>query len=70
MENDLGLGFLPYEFAEKALRDGRVVRLRLEEPIPERHICLVQDTGRGLSAAARKLRELLQEDRVEKLPAD
>lgn len=59
VENDLGLGFLPYEFAEKSLREGRVVRLRLEEPIPERHICLVQDTRNSLGPAARALRQLL-----------
>lgn len=59
VENDLGLGFLPYEFAEKALRDGRVVRLELAEPIPERHICLVQDTRNSLGPAARALRQML-----------
>ena len=59
VENDLGLSFLPREFAEKALRDGRVVRLRLEEPIPERHICLVQDTRNSLGPAARALRQML-----------
>lgn len=59
VENDLGVGFLPHEFAEKALQEGRVVRLQLEEAIPERHICLVQDTRNSLSPAARTLRQML-----------
>ena len=59
VENGLGVGFLPREFAEQALQDGRVVRLRLKEPIPERHICLVQDTRNSLGPAARALRQML-----------
>lgn len=70
VENGLGVGFLPETFARESLESGRTVRLRLWEPIPPRQICLVQDPGRALSAAARKLRELLREDTEEKLPAD
>ena len=59
IENDLGLGFVPEKFAGKALEAGRVVQLKLKETIPERRICLVQDTRSSLSAAARKLQQML-----------
>ena len=59
IENDLGLGFVPEKFAGEALEAGRVVQLKLKETIPERRICLVQDTRSSLSAAARKLQQML-----------
>jgi len=59
VENDLGLGFVPEEFAAEALRTGRVIQVRLRETIPERRICLVQDTRSSLSAAARTLQQML-----------
>lgn len=61
IENGLGLGFVPEEFAREALAAGRVVRLRLREAIPIRHICLIEDTRAGLSPAARTLRQMLRE---------
>ena len=59
IENDLGLGFVPEKFAGEALEAGRVVQLKLKETIPERRICLVQDTRSSLSAVARKLQQML-----------
>ena len=59
IENDLGLGFVPEEFAKEALGAGRVVRLKLRETIPERRICLVQGPKSGLGAAARILQQML-----------
>lgn len=59
IENGLGLGFVPEEFARAALDQRRIVQMELRETIPERHICLVQDTRNSLSPAARALRQLL-----------
>ena len=59
VENGLGLGFVPEEFAVEALRAGRVVRIHLKETLPERRICLVEDTRSTLSTAARTLRQML-----------
>lgn len=61
VRSGLGLGFLPYEFAREELQAGRVIRLDLIEPIPERHICLIQDEHRGLSVAARTFQKMLCE---------
>lgn len=55
IKNDLGLGFLPEEFATQALLDKEVFRINLKETIPPREICLITDTGRSLSIAAREL---------------
>lgn len=59
VQNDLGLGFLPEEFAMEALEKKAVFRVRLREEIPPRHICLLRDAGRPLSAAARELERVL-----------
>ena len=59
VKNDLGLGFLPQSLANDALRTGQAVQLQLEEPLPERYICLVYDTQRAPSVAARALQGML-----------
>lgn len=61
VENGLGVGFVPGEFAREALRAGHVVQMRLKETIPKRHICLVEDTRRSLGTAARTLQQMLFE---------
>ncbi|MCI9504907.1 MAG: LysR family transcriptional regulator [Clostridia bacterium] len=58
IENNLGVGFLP-EFFLKA--ESRTLPVLLEEPLPERTICLVKATDRPLSIAAQRLeQEILQ----------
>lgn len=59
VKNGLGLGFLPQAFAEEALESGSVVQLRLLDPIPGRHICMVWDSHGGLGDPARILRQML-----------
>lgn len=65
IENGLGLGFVPEEFAREALDAGRIAQIRLKEIIPTRHICLIEDTRSSLSPAARTLRQMLQAARAE-----
>ena len=62
---ELGLGFLPEFFAREALEKGEILQVRLMEPIPERSICLVRDSGRPLSAAALALEKALLDQRRE-----
>lgn len=59
VQNDLGLGFLPWEMAREALQKGEVVEVHLTEPLPPRQICLVKDKGRPQSIAARELERML-----------
>lgn len=56
---DLGLAFLPEPFAHEALERCEICRIPLAEPIPQRQVCLVRDTRRPLSVAARAFEKLL-----------
>lgn len=53
---DIGLGFVPEEMAEAALREEAVFPVRLRERIPERQIVLIEDKSRPLSGAALALK--------------
>lgn len=55
VESNLGLGFLPREFAAESLARGEIIQIPLEEELPERHICLVKEKDRPLSMVARQL---------------
>lgn len=59
VKNDLGLGFLPEFFAKDALECGEVYQIPLLDQIPQRQVCLVKDTSRTLSIAAREFEKLL-----------
>ena len=58
--HDIGLGFLPRRLAEPAMESGDVFELSLKESVPLRHISLVRDRSRPLSAAAETLAELTE----------
>lgn len=60
--HNLGIGFYPEALALEPIARGEVLPIRLVEPIPEREICLIRDTSRPESIAARKLMEYLQRD--------
>ncbi|MBC8535101.1 LysR family transcriptional regulator [Feifania hominis] len=64
IRNNLGIGFLPREFATRALAEGEVFELKLYERIPQRSICLVLDTHRAIGAAGRRLQEMLSAARA------
>lgn len=61
VRNNLGLGFLPEEFVRDALEREEVVRIPLKEEIPLRFISLLYDEKRGMSVAAKKLRDQLEQ---------
>lgn len=65
IRNHLGVGFLPKWFATEALSRGEVFQVKLEETIPDRYICLVQDTSRPMSVAAQELIRMIQEEAAE-----
>lgn len=56
---DLGIGFLPEFFAEDALAKKEVFRIKLNCELPSRSICIVTDTSRPMSIAAKELEKLL-----------
>ena len=58
----LGIGFLPYRTAEEALKRGELFAVQTREMLPERRISLLEYEGHSLSLAARRLRDMLEED--------
>lgn len=62
--NDLGVGFVPEELAVEAIAEKRAVSLRLREEIPERSICLLKNTTKPVSAAAKVLEKFILEKRA------
>lgn len=53
--NNLGIGFVPSFYAKSSLSEGKCFEIRLKETLPSRSICIVQDSGRTLTAAAKEL---------------
>ena len=58
---NLGIGNVMRDFAKPYLEDGRLFELRFNKIIPKRHFCVVLDAKNPMSAAARKLMQLIQE---------
>ncbi len=55
VEYDLGIGFYPEALVQGALERGRVFRIPLTDPLPERTFCVIVDHSRSLSTAAAAL---------------
>ena len=53
---ELGLAFVPEAMAQEAIQRNEIVQIPLREEIPKRNICMVYDSRRPLSAAARQLK--------------
>ncbi len=62
IEHNLGIGFLPPEFASQALRAGGVFRIQIPEEVPARRILLVYDEEYPQSIAAAAFRRFLIEE--------
>ena len=56
---NLGVGCVMKEFAAEYLESGKLFELRFNKIIPKRDFCVVTDSRNPLSAAARKLLELI-----------
>ncbi len=59
IRNNLGIGFVSENLAREDLESGKVVQIPLDEKIPLRSICLVEDTSRSLNPCACQLAKLL-----------
>ena len=53
--NNLGIGFVPFFYAKSALINEECFEVKLQESLPSRSVCIVQDAGRTLTAAAKEL---------------
>ena len=59
VSHNLGIGFVPYSFAESSLINGSVFQLNIVDPIPRRSICIAVNKEFPLSVAAGKMVGLL-----------
>lgn len=59
IKHDLGIGYMPEIFAKEAIAKGEVYELSLQEEIPSRQICFVENEQYPLSIAAKELKSLL-----------
>lgn len=67
--HDLGIGFVPDAFVMNHTGKEQLYVIPLEEEIPVRSICLVEDTGRPLSVAANTLKNMLKRNSPSLPPA-
>lgn len=59
VSHNLGIGFVPIDFARTALEDGTVFHLDIADADFKRSVCVVTDSARPLSVAAGELLRLL-----------
>ena len=57
---NLGIGCVVRDFAAEALESGLLFELRFNKMIPRRQICVVNDRKMPVSAAAKKLLEIME----------
>ncbi|MFV0362921.1 MAG: LysR family transcriptional regulator [Suipraeoptans sp.] len=62
VKNNLGIAFIPEEFATTAINNGEVIKISLVQQIPSRSICMVTDSSRSLNIAANKLKKMILRD--------
>lgn len=59
IKSGLGIGFLPEFMAKQDLVQGNIVQIDVSDLQPEREILLLEDATKSLSAAAKKLKNIL-----------
>ena len=61
VKHNLGLGFIPAEFADSELKSGQVFEIKVKEKLPERNIILIYDKEYPQSIAAKEFQKFLKE---------
>lgn len=62
VQNNLGIGFMQYRMAKKAIESGEIFRLKIKESIPPRNICAVTCTKYPFSVPAQKFIQSIMEN--------
>lgn len=57
---NVGIGFVPRLFAKRALQEGLVFEVPLQDPLPERSICLLLNPSHTLSLACKRFLSFLR----------
>ena len=61
VRHNLGLGFIPAEFADAELKSGQVFEIKVKDKLPERNIVLIYDMEYPQSIAAKEFQKFLKE---------
>lgn len=61
VKHNMGMGFIPPEFAKDAIALGEVMEIKLDEPLTDRCVTMVYDSDAPQSTAAREFRGFLKE---------
>ena len=61
VRHNLGLGFIPAEFADAELKSGQVFEIKVKEKLPERNIILIYDAEYPQSIAAKEFQKFLKD---------
>ena len=61
VRHNLGLGFIPAEFADAELKSGQVFEIKVKEKLPERNIILIYAMEYPQSIAAKEFQKFLKE---------
>ena len=61
VRHNLGLGFIPAEFADAELKSGQVFEIKVKEKLPERNIVLIYDMEYPQSISAKEFQKFLKE---------
>ena len=61
VRHNLGLGFIPAEFADAELKSGQVFEIKVKEKLPERNIVLIYDMENPQSIAAKEFQKFLKD---------
>lgn len=61
VRHNLGLGFIPAEFADAELKSGQLFEIKVKEKLPERNIILIYDMEYPQSIAAKEFQKFLKE---------
>ncbi|MGN0242242.1 MAG: LysR family transcriptional regulator [Candidatus Weimeria sp.] len=55
VKNNLGLAFIPEPMAEYSIKNKEVVKIDLEEKIPDRKICMIRNAAKPMGIASEEL---------------
>lgn len=59
IKHNFGLGFLPEDMVSDSINSGEVIKIRVKESLPKRHIILVYDTQHPHTLASKEFEEFL-----------
>lgn len=63
ISHNFGLGFVPQDMAEDAIKRGEVFRVKLEKELPPRNICMITDPHHPQTNASREFVKLITKNK-------